>query len=142
MKKREITAEELFDESIWERMPYGESLERGYWPNGVFYLIGSKPSIIAVVAWKSEDGPDFSLNQAALMTALKNERKGLIAKAYIVLANTNQVFNTGTVNEVWTAIDDIDPIGGKDGPYWWMTDELRVRERRKKREKQHEWGEM
>jgi hypothetical protein len=92
---------------------------RGWHKNNVGVNRARKEAII--VAKRSADFKDWSLNEKAMVDAEHGEREGKIEQAYVALIDVNgAVVNIDTVQNVLRKLMGAEAINGPYGPYYWV----------------------
>ena len=90
------------------------------YPNHLYHNDGKK--LGALVVFQDDTNDSWALNKAAVNYVLDAVSDGRIAGGYVILAAGKPlaVVSWMEIGEVARLLNDVPPMEGKFGPYWWV----------------------
>ena len=120
VEKVQLDFRNFFSDASWEPLSaYVNKASKAY-PNRLYHNDGKK--LGAIVVFRNDNNDSWALNKAAVDYVLDAVSAGRIAGGYAILAagNPETVASSMEIGEVAKLLNDVPPIRGNFGPYWWV----------------------
>lgn len=120
VEKVQLDLRSFFSDASWEPLSaYVNKASKAY-PNRLYHNDGKK--LGAIVVFRNDNDNSWALNKAAVDYVLDAVSAGRIAGGYAILAagNPETVASSMEIGEVAKLLNDVPPIRGNFGPYWWV----------------------